>query len=100
MNAKSFFTKYHAVPATDVGVMWTQASETALMGWADSDCAAWDRDESARPHLVVRMGEIATELRRRNEVDGRVGANVNPRVNAILRISGRIGWTWLPAGVR
>jgi hypothetical protein len=30
---QSLFRKYDAVPATDAGPSWSQATETALLGW-------------------------------------------------------------------
>jgi hypothetical protein len=97
---KAFFAKYHAVPATDAGPDWANASDEALLGWAAGDCAAWDAtaDPAARRHIGARLGQLAAELRTRSIRDGRVGPMVNRRADAILAVSGRVGWGWLPAG--
>lgn len=63
---KAFFTKYHAVPAGQAGPQWDRATDAALLGWAADDCATWDADPTAHPHLRARMEEVRGELNRRD----------------------------------
>lgn len=61
---KSFFAKYHAVPANDAGPCWSQASDGALIGWAEMDCAVWDHTlpTADREELRARMQEVGNEM--------------------------------------
>lgn len=98
MNAvQSFFAKYHAVPADDLGVDWSKATDAALLGWAADDCRLWDASPAARPGLAARMFEIAVEIevRRHREWETRAAAaEYTPPTgwaSAGRRITDRIG---------
>lgn len=69
---KSFFTKYHAAPASDAGPRWDQASDAALIGWASGDIEMWDRPnaESVRAELLPRMKAVGNEMWARMHKDG------------------------------
>lgn len=55
---KSFFGKYHAVPAGDGGPDWKAASTDALLGWFAGDAPL----APASPAVRARLEQVANEL--------------------------------------
>ena len=84
---KSFFAKYHAVPASFAGPQWDKATLDALVGWATEDCRTWGTtlDNLDRLSLQNRMAEIRAELWRRLAVFGEIDFGDEPTEHAILR---------------
>lgn len=84
---KSFFAKYHAVPANDAGPQFDKASDAALLGWAEGDCKAWDRTLSGpdRKTLQNRMVEIRRELWTRIQAFGEIDFGNEPEARKPIR---------------
>jgi hypothetical protein len=72
---KSFFKRYHAVPADDVGPTWSKATDEALLGWWNTTgpiCrTGWNREagreatREERAGLMPAYHEVVAELHRR-----------------------------------
>lgn len=87
-----FFRKYGAVPATDSGPNWSQASNDSLFYWAKEDCRLWDGNPAAHHGLVDRMQDIGNELHRRFLRDKASPEIAAQQVCLMHRIFERIGY--------
>lgn len=88
MNAvKSFFKKYHAVPANDRGVQWSAATREALIGHAESLCQAWDSYPDSRSTISADMRAVLAELNKRSELGITSGAEEMVRDGLFSRLS-------------
>lgn len=95
MNAiQDFFTKYHAVPAGTDGIDWANATDAALIGWAEGDARQYRDDPASRLHLTHRMVAVCRELDRRREALGFTSAELDRAAllgGATAKLSGAVG---------
>lgn len=101
MNAmQDFFRKYDAVPATDAGPDWRNASTQALIGWATGDCEVWDKEPDAQARIIDHMQDVGNELHRRFmaqkvDADGSFASNadwMSRACGAVHAVFQRIGY--------
>lgn len=89
--SKVFFAKYNAVPATDHGPDWSQATDTALAGWVDADCDNWDARPEIRDGLLFRLVDLYRELMRRYDASEPDSDRRCEITRLRCRIAGRVG---------
>lgn len=94
---ESFFRKYGAVVTDKHGEpQWQTASDATLIGWAESDLAAWLANPTEHSRLIDRLSDVGNEIRRRQGLSGKsCGPEAEARLSAIAKIFGAIGWAYL-----
>jgi len=77
---KAFFRKYNAIPATDAGPAWSQATEDVLIGWFDTYYGMPNRSAPAQK----LYDDVVAEIRRRAYMPNCSDAIAHRFVNKIL----------------